>query len=749
MKRRVRLAEFLISCGRLARIAWIYLLLLAGLRALWLFRPDPFGHAILVDPERHLLQALAGDAVQAAVLAVPALLLVALAGGRPRVARVASWLYLALLALAIFLSILDEETLRFAGVHLSLAHLRTYGNGAAVSEMPKTLAYDEGGPFLGVLLVVASLPLSWWLMRRALRRHATPRTALLAGGFCAAAAASYVYLFVLPPPSLVAWRLATPVDLVEDGVRDFMKPPLEEKDVARALDATRGRWARATGASATRFPSARWPLLHVSAHRECELSAAGFRDFAVGLDCDADADGDGVPLRRDCDDQRADVHPGATDLPGDGVDEDCSGADAQPWNVLLIVLESHRAVNVGHLRAPDDGGDGSTPVLDRLAAEGTTFTRAVCNGLPTIASFMTIQTGLLPHPEVYVATTPLGRPPRSLPETLREHGYYTRFFTAADPGWDNQTPWLDRWYDGWEFDRHRQNDRLLFERMESWLRSDLPRTAGGKPFFVMAMTRTNHVPFERIAGVRRTGGDALDARIRDTMRYTDEALGELLDGIKDQPWFAHTIVIVTGDHGFPLGEHGTSRLGETAHVEAAAVPLVFWGGHPKLAAVRGRRDEPASHIDIAPTVLDLLGIDGSGAWMGRSLVAGDPTAAEALTIAPMLEWAAERGGLKTLVAPARWPAADAVTSYDLRDDWLEARPLPVRSAARDLATDLTDTARLMKYLYESNRVWPSWWTDEAIQRALTLADPAGSKGKPPVAAGLHSDATRGNGRRDR
>src|SRR5262249_33462528 len=236
--------------------------------------------------------------------------------------------------------------------------------------------------------------------------------------------------------------LATLVDLVEDGVLELMKPPLEEKDVARALDATRGRWARAAAAPATRFPSARWPLLHVSAHRECELSAAGFRDFAVGLDCDADADGDGVPLRRDCDDQRADVHPGATDVPGDGVDEDCSGADPQPWTVLLIVLESHRAVTVGPPRP--DGGD-STPTPDRLAREGTPFTRAVCNGLPTIASFMTIQTGLLPHPEVYVATTPLGRPPRSLPETLREHGYYTRFFTAADPGWDAQTPALTRW----------------------------------------------------------------------------------------------------------------------------------------------------------------------------------------------------------------------------------------------------------------------------------------------------------------
>ncbi len=137
-------------------------------------------------------------------------------------------------------------------------------------------------------------------------------------------------------------------------------------------------------------------------------------------------------------------------------------------------------------------------------------------------------------------------------------------------------------------DRSRDEDAALLAHVGDWLHARWPIEQRCRPFFVAVTTRTNHFPFDRVAGVERTGDESWPARMHDTMRYTDAAVGTLLARLRQEPWFAHTVVVITGDHGYPLGEHGAWYLYETLHIEATGVPLVLVGDHPELLPLRGR-----------------------------------------------------------------------------------------------------------------------------------------------------------------
>ena len=325
--------------------------------------------------------------------------------------------------------------------------------------------------------------------------------------------------------------------------------------------------------------------------------------------------------------------------------------------------------------------------------------------MPTIASFMAIYTGLLPPAWAIVATDFATATLPSLPATLRKHGYYTRFVSAADPSWDNQHVWLRHWFEAVDYDRSREEDADMFAYLAKWLRTELTQAAKGRPFFVVATSRSNHFPFPRVAGVPVTGSDAWPDRMRDTMGYADAAMGTLLDTLASEPWFARTLVIVTGDHGYPLGEHGNYAMYQSVHVETTGVPLVVAGDHPKLQRLRGVvTQEPASHLDIAPTVLDLLGIDPSGAWMGRSLVAGGQ--GYSWTVKDGL-WASEIGARRLL---ARATGLDTIAHWQVFDrlvDWREDHPLEPLPSDREALADVSALAGWMYDLYRRDRIVPA------------------------------------------
>jgi choline-sulfatase len=113
-----------------------------------------------------------------------------------------------------------------------------------------------------------------------------------------------------------------------------------------------------------------------------------------------------------------------------------------------------------------------------------------------------------------------------------------------------------------------------------------------------------YMPHEGIGPYGRTGRDLYDAEVT----YTDTYVGKLLDFIAAQPWGARTAIIVTGDHGEAFGEHHQYLHGFELWENLVRVPLLI-----AVPGVRPRTiDNPTSAIDLAPTILDLLGVPRSG-----------------------------------------------------------------------------------------------------------------------------------------
>ncbi len=286
------------------------------------------------------------------------------------------------------------------------------------------------------------------------------------------------------------------------------------------------------------------------------------------------------------------------------------------------MLESHRGVNVGHLQFAM-GTEGRrnesmpTPFLDQLAVGGHAWSNFQVAGIPTINALLGVHLSLLQHPDRFISTDFLTLTNQTFVSVLRDKGYQTHYFSAGDPTWDGQTPWFRQWYDGISYDRERELDGPMLESMASWMKHNV---TPDHPFLLTAMTKTNHFPFRDAEALEpQRPNTTLAERMESTMAYTDERIRDFIDSLRNEPWFDHTVFVVFADHGFPMNEHGSSAIGYGLYPESTWIPFVVAGPHPKLGVPR-RHDEPASQLDVGPTLLDLAGVSAPNAFMGHSLL---------------------------------------------------------------------------------------------------------------------------------
>ena len=283
-------------------------------------------------------------------------------------------------------------------------------------------------------------------------------------------------------------------------------------------------------------------------------------------------------------------------------------------NILVIVSEDH-SQHLGCYGAPDV----QTPHLDALAARGVRFanhhtTQAVCS--PGRASILT---GLYPHQngQIGLATQnySMYRPHENLMSILKRQGYRTGVFGKLHVLPEAAFPIDERWGDAERFAFKCRDNHLANAQVERFIRE------GDGPFFAYIAYPDSHLPLLRqsagkpehplegkdVGPMPAIGIDSpryreVIADYYNCMNRLDDGVGDLLARLKASGKADDTLVVFTTDHGqhLPRGKY---------HIYEQSLRLPWIMHHPTLLPAGKVVEQLTSHVDILPTVLDLLDID--------------------------------------------------------------------------------------------------------------------------------------------
>jgi len=381
-----------------------------------------------------------------------------------------------------------------------------------------------------------------------------------------------------------------------------------------------------------------------------------------------DGDGDGhasVLGGADCDDDNPAVHPGARELPANGVDDDCWGGDApapppppEPpppedlapwlpaapgrsgrWNVVLITLDTVRWDHTGVAGYERD----TTPNLVRLAKQATVFRRAWSQAPQTKSSMPSMLSGrygseLYRSSDLWLVMYPDNH---TFPELLQAGGYRTAGVLSHN--FFRQRFGLSQGFEHWDlgFVRRQAKSRFAIPSAEEVTDRGIRYLAESerdqRPFFLWLHYIDPHHPYFRHKSPPELdfGPRAID-RYDSEIRYTDLQMGRFLDWLGASSWSDNTVVIVHSDHGEGFQEHGYDYHGMALYEDQIRVPLVV-----HVPGVEARVVEHAvGVIDIAPTVLDVARLSPGVLLQGRSLlplVLGEEPPAERPIFAEILK----------------------------------------------------------------------------------------------------------------
>ncbi|MGH1486235.1 MAG: LTA synthase family protein [Cellvibrionaceae bacterium] len=294
-------------------------------------------------------------------------------------------------------------------------------------------------------------------------------------------------------------------------------------------------------------------------------------------------------------------------------------------NVIVLVMESVRAAETGFFSG---NAQSTTPNIDLIAKQTDTFTNYYSNTVQTVRAEVSILCSILD----FSRGTPISRRgielfARCLPAILKENGYSTLWFHGNEKDYFNRDYFLpligfDELHDeklmlkanaggeilGWGLS-DKDSLKYTFDFLEK--KKD--------PFFAEILTLSNHFPFDfnfDKSAQESTEYSTVYNQFLRGVQYTDQNLGLFWEMFQNSKLKDNTILIITSDHGLWFQEKIFEDI-YSANEALFRVPLMIWRPNNKKV---NTYNTVSSHIDITPTILNMLGISAENtAFMGEDL----------------------------------------------------------------------------------------------------------------------------------
>lgn len=282
----------------------------------------------------------------------------------------------------------------------------------------------------------------------------------------------------------------------------------------------------------------------------------------------------------------------------------------KPLNLVIVLQESMGATFVESL-----GGIDATPELEKLADDGIWFERLYATGTRSVRGIEAVISGYLPTPAQSVVKLSNSQNNfATIASVLQSSGYQTQFIYGGEAHFDNMRGFFTN--NGFRdiVDIKKIKDPVF---VASWGASDedLFNTAHQelkklhdtkKPFFSLIFTSSNHEPFEFPSG-RTFLMEQPQNTVNNAVKYADWAMGRFFERARQSDYWKDTLFLIVADHDNRV--YGNNLI----PVEKFRIPGLILGADIKPSKI----STLSSQIDLAPTVLSLMGISSCHPMVGR------------------------------------------------------------------------------------------------------------------------------------